>query len=114
MRKQVVAGLLKYLDTDTVWCVLAGLFGEQEAYPAPCSFHEEFPPQLVALQDANWKPLIAWANETFDVNVGTYEGILGTKQPDATVVKLGQVVDRYDQFQLAGACPPRVLFREAY
>lgn len=67
-----------------------------------CSFHEEFPPQLVKLQDAHWKPLIEWVSTTFDVEVKIYDGILGTKQSDATIAKLGQVVAKYDQFKLAG------------
>ena len=31
-----------------------------------------------------------------------YEGILNTRQPDATILKLGSVVAEYDQFKLAG------------
>lgn len=66
------------------------------------SFHEEFPPQLVALQDEHWKPLLDWVRTTFQVKVSIYEGILGNKQPDDTILKLGAVVEGYDQFQLAG------------
>ncbi|KAL8290480.1 hypothetical protein RQP46_002738 [Phenoliferia psychrophenolica] len=83
VRKDVVAGLLKYLDTDTV------------------CFHEEYPPQLVTLQDEHWKPLLAWVSSTFGVKVSIYEGILGNKQPDDTILKLGAVVEGYDQFRLA-------------
>ena len=66
------------------------------------SFHEEFPETLVRLQDEHWKPLIAWAAKTFDVEIITYEGILNTKQPELTILKLGAVVSKYNQFQLAG------------
>lgn len=71
------------------------------------SFHEEYPPQLVKLQDAHWKPLIEWVSKTFDVEVQIYEGILGTKQSAATIKKLGEVADAYDQYKLAGTllCP---------
>ncbi|GAA5958690.1 hypothetical protein JCM21900_001555 [Sporobolomyces salmonicolor] len=82
-RKEVVASLLKYLDTDTV------------------CFHEEFPATLVKLQEAHWKPLIDWVCKTYDVEVRIYEGILNTRQPDATILKLGSVVADYDQFKLA-------------
>lgn len=82
-RQEVVASLLKYLDTDTV------------------CFHEEFPTHLVKLQDEHWKPLIDWASTTFDVEVKTYEGILNTKQPEKTILKLGSIVGDYDQFKLA-------------
>lgn len=74
--------------------------------PTALSFHEDFPPQLVKLQDDNWKPLIAWVSETYNVRVDIYDGILGTKQPDATILKLGSIVSGYDQFKLAGASPP--------
>ncbi|CEQ39722.1 SPOSA6832_01249 [Sporobolomyces salmonicolor] len=76
-RKEVVASLLKYLDTDT------------------------FPATLVKLQEAHWKPLIDWVCKTYDVEIRIYEGILNTRQPDATILKLGSVVADYDQFKLA-------------
>lgn len=66
------------------------------------SFHEEFPTQLVRLQDAHWHPLLDWVRNTFDVEVVVYEGILNTRQPDATILKLGSIVAEYDQFKLAG------------
>lgn len=40
--------------------------------------------------------------KTFDVEVKVYEGILNTKQADATILKLGSVVADYDMFKLAG------------
>ncbi|KAM0792369.1 hypothetical protein ACM66B_005049 [Microbotryomycetes sp. NB124-2] len=82
-RKSVVEYLLKYLDTDTV------------------CFHEEFPESLVKLQEAHWKPLISWVEKTYDVEIKVYDGILGTRQSDATVLKLGAVAAQFDQFKLA-------------
>ncbi|GAA5905080.1 ATP synthase complex assembly protein ATP12 [Sporobolomyces salmoneus] len=82
-RQDVVATLLKYLDTDTV------------------CFHEDFPDRLVKLQEEHWGPLLDWVRKTFDVEVRVYEGILNTKQPDATILKLGSVVADYDMFKLA-------------
>ncbi|GAA6061838.1 hypothetical protein JCM10212_000755 [Sporobolomyces blumeae] len=82
-RQDVVANLLKYLDTDTI------------------CFHEEYPERLVLLQDQHWKPILDWARETFSVELNVYEGILNTKQPDATILKLGSVVAAYDRFRLA-------------
>ncbi|POY74317.1 hypothetical protein BMF94_2511 [Rhodotorula taiwanensis] len=83
MRKDVVAYLLRYLDTDTV------------------CFHESFPDRLVALQDAHWKPLIDWVEKTYSVKIELYDSILNTRQPDATVLKLGSVVSDFDHFKLA-------------
>ncbi|SCV69160.1 BQ2448_2180 [Microbotryum intermedium] len=83
VRAEVVANLLRYLDTDTV------------------CFHEEEPDHLVKLQDAHWNPLLYWVRKTYDVELITYEGILNTKQPDPTIVKLGGIVADYDQYKLA-------------
>ncbi|GAA6057457.1 hypothetical protein JCM3770_000771 [Rhodotorula araucariae] len=83
MRKDVVAYLLRYLDTDTV------------------CFHESFPERLTKLQDAHWKPLIEWVEKTYGVDIVLYEGILNTKQRDATILKLGSVVSSFDHFKLA-------------
>lgn len=69
------------------------------------SFHESFPERLTRLQDAHWKPLIAWVEETYGVEIKLYEGILGNKQSDATVLKLGAVASEFDHFKLAGALP---------
>ncbi|GAA5843915.1 hypothetical protein JCM3766R1_006102 [Sporobolomyces carnicolor] len=83
MRQEVVASLLKYLDTDTV------------------CFHEDFPDRLVKLQQEHWEPLLEWVRKTFAVELRVYEGILNTKQPDATILKLGSVVADYDMYKLA-------------
>lgn len=105
LRRQVVAGLSKYLDTDTVWSVVVVLCTLVLRRCSPDqvddSFHEEYPPQLVRLQDAHWRPLIAWVNSTFDVEIQIYEGILGTKQSAVTQAKLNKIVGDYNQFKLA-------------
>jgi ATP synthase F1 complex assembly factor 2 len=76
------------------------------------SFHETFPDRLVKLQDAHWIPLIEWVEKTYDVKIELYESILNTRQPDATVLKLGSVVSDFDAFKLAGAYPPLFFFPE--
>jgi len=80
--------------------------GTADALLVPArSFHETFPERLTRLQDAHWKPLIAWVEERYGVEVKLYEGILGNKQSDATVLKLGAVASEFDHFKLAGALP---------
>lgn len=110
MRKDVVAYLLRYLDTDTVWRVSlfdrTSLCSRRANATLFLSFHETFPDRLVKLQDAHWIPLIEWVERTYDVKIELYESILNTRQPDATVLKLGSVVSDFDAFKLAGACPP--------
>lgn len=46
-RAEVVAALLKYLDTDTI------------------CFHEEKPWRLVKLQDERWVPILDWVKEAY-------------------------------------------------
>lgn len=41
--------------------------------------------------------------KTYDVKIELYESILNTRQPDATVLKLGSIVSDFDAFKLAGA-----------
>ncbi|GAA5848461.1 hypothetical protein JCM8547_004521 [Rhodosporidiobolus lusitaniae] len=83
LRKDVVTYLLRYLDTDTV------------------CFQEPEPERLTRLQDLHWQPLIAWVEKRYDVKINLYEGILNTRQPDATVLKLGAAVSAFDHFKLA-------------
>jgi len=83
IREQVVANLLRYLDTDTV------------------CFHETQPERLVELQESHWKPLIKWVEQTYDCKIELYEGLFGTRQPLETVLKLGKAVEGFDSFKLA-------------
>jgi len=109
VRQDVVAGLLKYLDTDTVW--YSTLSPPYPLFKTDLivwigefflSFHEDFPERLVQLQQKHWSPLLEWVRSTYSVELNVYEGILNTKQPDATILKLGSVVADYDAFKLAG------------
>lgn len=105
IREQVVANLLRYLDTDTVWCVLLfrGLSRTERPSDHAHSFHETQPERLVELQESHWKPLIKWVEQTYDCKIELYEGLFGTRQPLETVLKLGKAVEGFDSFKLAGA-----------
>jgi len=83
IREEVVAGLHRYLDTDTV------------------CFHEDEPEALVRLQEAHWLPLVEWINETFGTDVKIFSDLLGNKQSQLAHDKLGAVLDAYDPWQLA-------------
>lgn len=74
------------------------------------SFHEDHPHQLVAQQDTHWNPLLQWVRDTYKVDVKVYEGILNTRQTDATILKLGAIVGEYDQFKLAGSSTPSLSY----
>lgn len=84
-RMQIIDGLMKFLDTDTV------------------CFHEPAPKALVDLQNSLWIPLLKWLNETYAVDVKVIEGVLGGKQSAESKARLKKVVDGYDPWQLAGA-----------
>ncbi|KAI9245091.1 hypothetical protein BDA99DRAFT_448060 [Phascolomyces articulosus] len=83
IREQVIDKLITYFDTD-----------------ATC-YHEEYPESLTSLQDAHWKPLIAWASETYNVQINTTTGIFAVKQPAETRSKLRSVVEEMDALELA-------------
>lgn len=64
-------------------------------------YHEDYPETLTKLQDKHWKPLIAWASETFGVQINTTTGIFAVAQPKETREKLKSVVQEMDPLQLA-------------
>ncbi|KAI7852747.1 hypothetical protein BDC45DRAFT_545774 [Circinella umbellata] len=83
IREEVIAKLMTYFDTD-----------------ATC-YHEDYPEILTALQDAHWKPLIAWVSETYNVKINTTTGIFAVKQPVETRDKLRAIVEQMDALELA-------------
>lgn len=103
LRQLVVAGLLRYLDTDTIWLVirLSVLLTGADIRLTNNSFHESQPEQLVALQTTHWTPLLAWVSTTFSCPIKIYDGLLGTKQSTETMAILSAHVNKYDQFKLA-------------
>ena len=83
VREEVINKLMTYFDTD-----------------ATC-YHEEYPEILTTLQDAHWKPLIAWVSETYNVKINTTTGIFAVKQPVETRDKLRAVVEQMGALELA-------------
>lgn len=83
VREEVIDKLMTYFDTD-----------------ATC-YHEDYPEILTELQDKHWKPLIAWASETFGVQINTTTGIFAVKQPQETRDALRKHVEEMDALQLA-------------
>lgn len=77
--------LIRYLHTDTI------IFQEENKTPA-----------LTKLQDAHWKPLIDWVNQTFNTQVAVAAGQLFNRQPKEVADALSSAVQRYDAFHLAG------------
>ncbi|KAK7467063.1 ATP synthase mitochondrial F1 complex assembly factor 2 [Stygiomarasmius scandens] len=82
-RKDVCHALLEYLDTDTI------------------CFYQDYPPPLVELQNKYWDPLLSWARTTFDVQIDTFNSILGNTQPEQTKHKLSQVLAELNHWEIA-------------
>jgi len=56
----------------------------------------------VRLQKDHWDPLLAWARDTFDVELLTSNSLLLNAQPEATKKKLNEVLQGFDPWQMAG------------
>jgi ATP synthase F1 complex assembly factor 2 len=67
------------------------------------SFHEKTSPQIERLQAEHWDPLFEWVKKTFGVTLNKQESILSSEQPQETRNKLGNIVEGFDQWQMAGA-----------
>jgi chaperone required for assembly of F1-ATPase len=76
-------------------------FGESDLL----CYRAEGPAPLVARQTGHWDPILAWAQQRYDVVLELTSGILHMKQPAETVARLGAAVAARDPFQLAGLSP---------
>lgn len=76
-------------------------FGESDllCYRAP------EPPALVARQAQLWDPLLAWARMRYDVHFEIVHGIMHTRQPQATIARLGEAMAARSAWELAGLSP---------
>ncbi|KAI8062141.1 hypothetical protein BC940DRAFT_244679 [Gongronella butleri] len=83
IRPAVIDKLMTYFDTD-----------------ATC-YHEDFPEQLVKLQDKYWTPVIDWVAQKYNVEIKTTTDIFAVQQPEETKQKLRTVVEEMDNLELA-------------
>lgn len=60
------------------------------------------PPELVERQDAVWQPMLEWVAATHGARLGVTRAILPMTQPDATLGRLREVVERQDDWRLVG------------
>ncbi|CAE6520417.1 unnamed protein product [Rhizoctonia solani] len=82
-RFDLVAGLIKYFDTDTI------------------CFHESHPPALVQLQEEHWNPLLKWAESTYNIKINIFDSLLGNTQPKETKEVLMNEVNKLGQWEMA-------------
>jgi ATP synthase F1 complex assembly factor 2 len=110
-RKDVCTALLKYLDTDTIWyCSSSFASSPRPSDPLQFSFHQDYPDPLVRLQEEHWNPLLAWARDTFNIELCTSQSVLFSAQPDATKKILDEALQKLDSWQMAGCVSFTLLF----
>ena len=68
-------------------------------------YRADGPQGLVARQEKQWDPLLAWAKRRFDVDFVTTSGLMHVAQPAATIERLGHAAAFLDPFRLAGLSP---------
>jgi ATP synthase F1 complex assembly factor 2 len=56
----------------------------------------------VRLQDEHWNPLLAWARDTFNIELFTSQSVLFGAQPDTTKKILDEALQKLDSWQMAG------------
>ncbi len=68
-------------------------------------YRADGPSELVQRQKEQWQPLLDWAAARYDVSFTVTQGVLHVAQPDATLVRLREVVAAQDSFLLAPLSP---------
>ena len=68
-------------------------------------YRVEEPAPLAGRQTEAWDPILAWAQQRYDVVFELALGVIHMPQPPETVARLGAVVAALDPFQLAGLSP---------
>lgn len=68
-------------------------------------YRAEGPAALAARQSELWDPLLAWAQQRYEIVLEVASGIIHMKQPGETIDRLGAAVGSRDPFQLAGLSP---------
>jgi chaperone required for assembly of F1-ATPase len=68
-------------------------------------YRSEGPAPLIARQTAHWDPILAWAQQRYDVVFELATGVVHMAQPDETVARLGAATTARDPFALAGLSP---------
>ena len=68
-------------------------------------YRAEGPAPLVARQAALWDPLLAWAQDRYDIAFAVTAGIVHKPQPPETIARLAAAVAARGPFELAGLSP---------
>lgn len=68
-------------------------------------YRAEGPDSLAARQSEHWDPILAWAQQRYDVVFELAMGVIHMPQPPETVARLRGAVSARDPFALAGLSP---------
>jgi len=82
-REASIASLMAYAASDLLCYRVAG------------------PPELVALQDQHWQPLLDWAEGTLEVRLTTTTGVTPLSQPPQSLDALERAISAHDEMKLA-------------
>jgi chaperone required for assembly of F1-ATPase len=63
-------------------------------------YRAEYPAELVAMQSAEWDPLLDWVAERYGVRLQTRPGIVHFMQSDEAIAALRRAVEAQDDFAL--------------
>lgn len=70
-------------------------------------------PRLHARQQAEWTPVLAWADEALGVRLEPVEGVMHRPQPAASIARARELAAAEDDFALAGLAFAAALFGSA-
>jgi chaperone required for assembly of F1-ATPase len=68
-------------------------------------YRAEGPDKLAARQSESWDPILAWAQQRYDLVFELAMGVIHMPQPPDTIARLRAAVAARDPFQLAGLSP---------
>lgn len=71
-------------------------------YQTLTSFHQKEPAALAKLQDQHWRPILDWAQSTYDIEVSTTDSFLLDPHPVETYEKLDELLSGFDSWEMAG------------
>lgn len=69
------------------------------------AYRADHPVDLVQRQAATWNPILAWAEQRFDVEFELVQGVMHRPQPPATVARLRAALEALDDFSLTAMQP---------
>nr|XP_054763343.1 ATP synthase mitochondrial F1 complex assembly factor 2-like [Lytechinus pictus] len=83
-KAQIIKAMLHFLETDTL------------------CYRLEDPPELVAMQDERWEPMLEWINKRYEVDIHSTTSISGPVIPQETYKTLQHHLETHTDWALVG------------